>query len=147
VIGRFGAEVPYFNTFGGSSVPIAAARAVLDVIQGEGLADRSEALGAALRRQVRDLAGRHPAIGDVRGAGLFLGVELVSDRDARTPDPGHTGDVVNTLRDLGVLVSVAGPENNVLKVRPALVYTDADVALLVERLDEALTLCSAAVRR
>ncbi|HEX2074225.1 MAG TPA: aspartate aminotransferase family protein [Geodermatophilus sp.] len=145
IVGRFGAEVPYFNTFGGSSVPIAAARAVLDVIESEGLAARSEELGQRIRREVRGLAERHAAIGDVRGAGLFLGIEIVSDRDRRTPDSTLALALVNTLRDLGVLVSVAGPSNNVLKVRPLLVYSDADVALFLERLDEALALCSAAV--
>jgi 4-aminobutyrate aminotransferase-like enzyme len=146
-VGRFGAEVPYFNTFGGSSVPIAAAQAVLDVIQGEGLAARSEELGEVVRSGVRALAGRHPAIGDVRGAGLFLGVEIVSDRETRTPDSVLALEVVNTLRDLGVLVSVAGPHNNVLKIRPLLAYDDSDVALLLERLDEALALCAAEVAR
>ncbi|NAZ77975.1 aminotransferase class III-fold pyridoxal phosphate-dependent enzyme [Kineococcus sp. T13] len=144
VVGRFGAEVPYFNTFGGSSVPVAAARAVLDVVQGEGLAERSEQLGARLRADVRALAQRHPAIGDVRGAGLFLGVELVGDPVTRTPDGALALDVVNGLRESGVLVSVAGPHNDVLKVRPPLVSTEADVALLVERLDEVLTRCTAA---
>ncbi|GAA1279151.1 aspartate aminotransferase family protein [Pseudonocardia aurantiaca] len=145
IVDRFGSEIPYFNTFGGSSVPIAAAQAVLDVIQRENLAARAEALGDVLRDGVRAHARRHPAIGDVRGAGLFLGVEIVSDRERRTPDSALALAVVNTLRDLGVLVSVAGPHNNVLKVRPLLVYSDADVALFLDRLDEALTLGSAAV--
>ena len=142
LMGRFGAEVPYFNTFGGSSVPIAAAQAVLDVIQRDRLAERSEELGAAVRAGVRALATRHPLIGDVRGAGLFLGVEIVSDREERTPDSVAALDVVNALRELGVLVSVAGPGNNVLKVRPSLVYSDEDATLFVDRLDEALTTCS-----
>jgi 4-aminobutyrate aminotransferase-like enzyme len=147
LMGRFGAEVPYFNTFGGSSVPIAAAQAVLDVVQRDGLADRSEELGATVRAGVRALAARHPAIGDVRGAGLFLGVEIVADREERTPDSVVALDVVNALRELGVLVSVAGPGNNVLKVRPALVCSDEDATLFVDRLDEALTTCSALAAR
>nr|WSY56264.1 aspartate aminotransferase family protein [Streptomyces sp. NBC_00886] len=147
IVGHFGASVPYFNTFGGSSVPIAAAQAVLDVIQREDLATRSEKLGELLRAGVRSLAERHLAIGDVRGAGLFLGVEIVSDRQSRTPDSVFALELVNTLRDLGVLISVAGPHNNVLKIRPQLVYTEADIALLLERLDEALTLCAAAALR
>jgi 4-aminobutyrate aminotransferase-like enzyme len=140
IVGRFGAEIPYFNTFGGSSVPVAAAQAVLDVIQDEGLAERAETLGRAIRGGVRALAGRYAAIGDVRGAGLFLGIEIVSDRDGGTPDSALALDIVNTLRDLGVLVSVAGPHNNVLKVRPLLVWSDADAAVFLERLDEALAL-------
>lgn len=142
ILRGFGENIPYFNTFGGSTVPIAAANAVLEVIQRDSLAGNSEVLGADLRASVRALAGRHPAIGDVRGAGLFLGVELVSDRDSRQPDAALALNVINTLRELGVLVSIAGPTNNTLKIRPSLVYRESDAALLVERFDEALTLCT-----
>jgi 4-aminobutyrate aminotransferase-like enzyme len=142
VLSSFGEDVPYFNTFGGSSVPIAAAQAVLDVIQREGLAQNSELIGAKIRSDIAALAQQHAALGDVRGAGLFLGVEIVSDRSQRTPDSGLALDLINTLRDLGVLVSIAGPNNSVLKIRPSLVYSEVEAKLLVDRLDEALALCT-----
>lgn len=143
ILRSFGEEIPYFNTFGGSSVPIAAAQAVLDVIERDALSQRSELLGARIRREFEALAAIHPAIGDVRGAGLFIGVDIVSDKDTRTPDSALALDLINSLRNLGVLISVAGPHNSVLKIRPSLIYTDADAQLLVEKLDEALTLCTA----
>jgi 4-aminobutyrate aminotransferase-like enzyme len=85
------------------------------------------------------LAQRHVAIGDVRGAGLFIGVELVSDREARTPDPALTSRIVNGLRRKHVLISASGPHANVLKVRPPLVFAEAHADLFVDALDETLS--------
>ena len=84
------------------------------------------------------LAGRHEAIGDVRGAGLFVGVELVSDRASRAPDRGLTSQVVNRMRDKGVLISACAMGHNVLKIRPPLVLTADQAGLVIQALDEAL---------
>jgi 4-aminobutyrate aminotransferase-like enzyme len=142
VLRGFGEEVPYFNTYGGNSVSIAAAQAVLDVIERDKLPYRSELLGARIRRELGALASVYPAIGDVRGSGLFIGVEIVSDPESRASDSALALDLINALRDLGVLISIAGPHNNVLKIRPSLIYTDADAQLLVNKLDQALALCT-----
>jgi 4-aminobutyrate aminotransferase-like enzyme len=77
----------------------------------------------------------------VRGAGLFIGLELVKDRDTKEPDAALAHSLINTMRELGVLVSVAGPANSVLKIRPMLTYSEADATRLIETLDRALTLC------
>jgi 4-aminobutyrate aminotransferase-like enzyme len=90
-------------------------------------------------RRLAALALHHVAIGDVRGAGVFTGVELVSNRDARTPDPALTGRIVNRLRRKHVLISASGPHANVLKVRPPLVFTEAHADLFVDALDETLS--------
>ncbi len=120
ILERFGREVRYFNTFGGNPVSCAAAQAVLDVIRDEQLQERSQRIGAFMLQGIRQLAARHELIGDVRGAGLFLGVELVTDRTAKTPAANQTRQVVNAMRERGVLISAAGPMENILKVRPLL---------------------------
>jgi 4-aminobutyrate aminotransferase-like enzyme len=123
----FGSEVPYFNTFGGENVPIAAAQAVLDVIRDEHLVANSADKGAQLLTGMREILARSGVPADVRGAGLYLGVEFVTDLDAKTPDPTTTSAVVNGMRERRVLISVVGPYANVLKIRPPLVFSQNDV--------------------
>ena len=137
VVAEFGRDMRYFNTFGGNAVSVAAAQAVLDVVQEEHLQDNASRVGAGLRDSLRDLMATHPAIGDVRGAGLFLGVELVGADGA--PDEGLTLAVVNGLKRRRVLVATAGLENDVLKIRPPLVATDGDAERFVTELDATLT--------
>jgi 4-aminobutyrate aminotransferase-like enzyme len=137
VVEAFGREQRYFNTFGGNAVSIAAAQAVLDVVQEENLQDNAARVGARMRDDLRSLMARHASIGDVRGAGLFLGVELVDDDGA--PDEGLTLQVINGLKERRVLVATSGPDNNVLKVRPPLIATQADSDRFVAELDAALT--------
>ena len=137
VVAEFGRDMRYFNTFGGNAVSVAAAQAVLDVVQEEHLQDNASRVGTGLRDSLRDLMATHPAIGDVRGAGLFLGVELVGADGA--PDEGLTLAVVNGLKRRRVLVATAGLENDVLKIRPPLVATDGDAERFVTELDATLT--------
>jgi 4-aminobutyrate aminotransferase-like enzyme len=80
----------------------------------------------------------HPCIGDVRGNGLFLALELVSDKEQHTPDGGLARSVVNGLRDRGVLTGVIGPDRNILKLRPPMVISRADADVMLERLDDVL---------
>jgi 4-aminobutyrate aminotransferase-like enzyme/Ser/Thr protein kinase RdoA (MazF antagonist) len=134
----FARKEDYFSTFGGSPVACAAALAVLDVIEGEGLRENARRVGARLRAGCEELAARHPLVGDVRGAGLFLGIELVRDRATREPAPAETRAVVERLRDAGILVGVEGPLRNVVKIRPPLVFSAADADLLLTALDAAL---------
>jgi 4-aminobutyrate aminotransferase-like enzyme len=105
----------------------------------EGLQRNAADTGRYLRGRLRELAGRHEAIGDVRGPGLFIGVELVADRAARTPAAERARQVMNGLRERGVLLGVTGRHENVLKIRPPLVFRPEHADLLVDRLDEALS--------
>ena len=128
----------FFSTFGGNPVACAAGLAVLDVIEDEKLQENARRVGASLVRGLRELQGRHAAIGDVRGAGLFLGVELVRDRASLEPATQEAVYVANRLRECGVLTGTDGPFGNVLKLRPPLVFSEDDAALLVAVLDEVL---------
>ncbi|WP_325436554.1 aspartate aminotransferase family protein [Pseudomonas nitroreducens] len=138
ILESFGREVRYFNTFGGNPVSCAAAQAVLDVIRDEQLQERSQRIGAFMLQGIRQLAERHELIGDVRGAGLFLGVELVTDRTAKTPAANQTRQVVNAMRERGVLISAAGPMENILKIRPLLAFEQEHAELFIDCLDKAL---------
>ncbi|CAN5850507.1 aspartate aminotransferase family protein [soil metagenome] len=138
VLAAFGRECRYFNTFGGNPVSMAAGMAVLDVVEREGLQANAQRVGAYLRERLGALASRHALIGDVRGAGLFIGVELVTDRAARTPATAETARIVNALRDRGVLLSGTGEHANTLKIRPPLVFGEANADLLVDTLDDVL---------
>lgn len=138
VLEPFATRRPYFNTFGGSPVAMAAARAVLEVIDREGLQEHARRTGEALRAELRLLADRHPLIGDVRGAGLYTGVELILDGDPRRPATAQALAVLEGLRARRVLTSVCGPTNSTLKLRPPLPFGGDDLTWLVEALDGAL---------
>ncbi|TIC88871.1 aspartate aminotransferase family protein [Nocardioides sp. GY 10113] len=138
VIGPFAGSVPYFNTFGGNQVSIAAARAVLEVIAEEGLQRHAAEVGARLRSHVRELATERPEIADVRGDGLYLGIELVAEAGSTEPGTALARDVVNALRREGVLCSVCGPFGSTLKVRPPLVFSHADADRFAETLARVL---------
>jgi 4-aminobutyrate aminotransferase-like enzyme len=133
----FADEAVFFSTFGGNPVSAAASLAVLDVLADEQVLARVTVAGAALRDAIRDLAPRYPALLDVRGAGLAIGVEFT---DAVT-----TNAVKEGLRERGVLVGTSGRNGNVLKVRPPLAFTTAEVPIFAEALEA--TLASVAVAR
>lgn len=135
---RFGAEVRYFNTFGGNPVSVAAASAVLDEIEERGLLAHTARLGERLRDGIAEIAAEDQRrrgeriVADVRGAGLFLGVEYVRPGGTNDPDPLAALDVVNGLRRHRVLVSASGVYENVLKIRPPLVFDDRDADRFLE---------------
>ena len=131
-------ESDFFSTTGGNSVACTVGLAVLDVLEQERLQERAARVGAQLRSQIEKLARQHPLIGDVRGAGLFIGVELVRDRSTLEPATEKAAAIVNRMRDLGVLVGVAGPRANVLKIRPPLVFDKSHALQLTDALDRAL---------
>ncbi len=135
----FGQHTRYFNTFGGNPVSCAAGMAVLDVIAREGLVGNAKIVGAYLRDGLRALATRHELIGEVRGAGLFVGVELVADRATRRPATVETSRLVNGLRDRRVLISACGPHANVLKICPPLVFTREHADIFLATMDEVLS--------
>ena len=128
----FAARSRYFNTFGGNPVAIAAAQATLDVLRDEQLPANAARVGARLADGIRSL--RHVA--EVRGAGLFLGVDLVGHDG--TPDEGFTLDVVEAMRQRRVLLATAGAGNTTLKIRPPLPFDDADADRLLETLGAVL---------
>lgn len=128
----------YFNSFGGNPVSAAVGMAVMDVIENEDLPRRAAATGAALLARWREMQARSPLIGDVRGEGLFLGLELVRDPHTRTPAPEAATAIVNGLREDGVLLSTDGPDGNVLKFKPPMVFGAAEADLLCTRLEAAL---------
>ncbi len=127
----------YFNTFAGNPVACAAAMAVLDVLRDEGLVENARDTGAHALTLLRQLQARHAAIGDVRGAGLFFGVELVAD-DGLTPAPELTARVVEAMKDNGILLNRLGLHDNVLKIRPPMPFSRANAEQLVEVLDRVL---------
>jgi 4-aminobutyrate aminotransferase-like enzyme len=128
----------FFSTFGGSTAACAAGCAVLDVALGEELPAHARRVGTRLLGRLRELAARHPLVGDVRGSGFFLGVELVTDRTTRAPAPLHADYVSNRLREMGVLIGTDGPDHNVLKIRPPMPFDDEDADTLATALEAAL---------
>lgn len=135
IVAEFGLKARYFNTFGGNPVAAAAGMAVLETIEQENLQKNAADVGAYIQQGYKELAKDFECIGDVRGAGLFIGVELVSSREAKSPDAGRATGLVNGLRDRGILISASGPNANVLKVRPPLVFSreNADQLLNASR--------------
>ncbi|WP_237478504.1 aspartate aminotransferase family protein [Lichenibacterium dinghuense] len=131
-LAEFGARSRYFNTFGGSPVSAAVGLAVLDVIRDEGLIARAAASGALLRARLLALAARHGCLGAVRGAGLYLGVEVAAG-------PAAAARLVEGLRRRGVLVGLCGAAADVIKIRPPLVFGAGHAVLLADRMDEALS--------
>jgi alanine-glyoxylate transaminase/(R)-3-amino-2-methylpropionate-pyruvate transaminase len=128
----------HFNTFGGNPVSMAAGLAVLEVIDEEGLQENARKVGGRLYRGLRRLEERHPIIGDVRGMGLMLGVQLVSDRATRSPATAETLEVLEAARELGVLLGKGGLDGNVLRIKPPLCITAEDVDFALDVLDRAL---------
>lgn len=138
IVDRFAAEAELFSTFGGNPVACAAATAVLEVIADERLVQNADVIGGLVRAGIREIAARHPAIGDVRGRGLMIGVEIVADPQRREPDAGLAARIREEMRERGVLVGTTARAGNVLKVRPPLVFSAADAALLLDALEASL---------
>ncbi len=134
----FANGMEFFSTFGGNPVSCAAGLAVLDVLEEEGLQANALEVGGWLADGLRGLMDRFPLVGDVRGSGFFLGVELVRDRSTLEPATEEAGYVVNRLCQSGILTGTDGPHDNVLKIRPPLICSKADAALFVSTLESIL---------
>ena len=128
----------HFNTFGGNPVVSAQGRAVLEVIDREGLQANSLKVGAHLKAGFLRLAERHALIGDVRGMGLMLGIELVKDRKTKEPARDECAAVFETCKDLGLLIGKGGLWGNTLRIKPPMILTLADADFMLAVLDEAL---------
>ena len=138
LVNTFRRATGYFNTFAASPLQAAAGNAVLDVIEGEGLCANVAAVGAAVRTGLERLMNDCHAMGDVRGHGLFLGVEWVKDRHAKAPDRSGAVAVVNAMKDKGFLIGNAGAFGNVVKIRPPLVFSQDDAAAFLAAFEEML---------
>ena len=138
-IARSLAQRIHFNTYANNPVSMAAGLAVLDIIDEDGLQENCRVLGARFKDGLHALQTRHRLVGDVRGKGLMLGVELVRDRATKTPAKEETLDVMEALREMSVLVGKGGLDGNVLRIKPPMCITAADVDYALEVLDQALS--------
>ena len=136
VAASFDNGMEYFNTFGGNPVSCAAGLAVLDVIEQGDLRRNALEIGGYLVERFRAMQERHEAIGDVRGMGLFLGIELVEDRRSKAPATAFARRICDGVRRRGALIGTEGPHDNVLKMRPPMIFSRADADLLVAILEE-----------
>jgi len=138
IAASFANGMEFFSTFGGNPVACAAGLAVLDVLEEERLQARALRVGKHWTAALTELQKRHMLIGDVRGSGLFLGIDLVRDPDTRAPAADEADYIVNRLRDRGILAGTDGPGHNVIKLRPPLIFSEADADLFVETFDSIL---------
>jgi 4-aminobutyrate aminotransferase-like enzyme len=138
LIDEFSAHSHYFNTFGGNPVSSAAGLAVLDVIEQEDLQQNALTTGQYLSDGLTKLAEKYDGIGDIRGSGFFKAVELVSDREARTPAKDLAATVVNAMRSSGILIGAIGPHDNILKLRPPMVFSREHADFFLDVLDDVL---------
>ncbi|WP_417583322.1 aminotransferase class III-fold pyridoxal phosphate-dependent enzyme [Pelagibacterium sp.] len=135
--GKFANGMEYFNSFGGNPVSMAVGLAVLDEIEARNLQSEALATGSHLLAAFKELKERFALIGDVRGSGLFLGIELVRERQTLEPATSEASAIVNHMRDNGVLISTDGPHDNVLKIKPPMVFARAEADRLVSALGAA----------
>lgn len=135
---EFSRKFHYFNTFGGNPVSAAVGLAVLDVIEQEKILQNVQQIGTFLGGKLGALAEKNELIGDVRGKGLFFGLEIVRDRSKLEPGVAEAQQIREFLRDNGVLLSTTGPLNNVIKIRPPMVFSKSNAELLLDKLGQAL---------
>lgn len=134
----FSNGMEYFNTFGGNPVSCAVGLAVLDVIRDEKLQENALQIGEYMKAGLKGLMDKHLLIGDVRGLGLFIGIELVLDRETLKPAKEHAYDIAERMKEQGILISIDGPLYNVIKIKPPLVFTEANADQYIDTLDKIL---------
>ncbi|MGB3899382.1 MAG: aminotransferase class III-fold pyridoxal phosphate-dependent enzyme [Mesorhizobium sp.] len=135
---RFARGAEFFSTFGGSNLSCLIGKEVLDIVDDEGLQQNAAIVGDRLLSGLRALQDRHACIGEVRGFGLFTGVDLVEDRDSRAPATAIADHAINRLREMRILIGREGPADNVLKIRPPLTIDAEGVDMICAALDTAL---------
>ncbi len=134
----FANGMEFFSTFGGNPVSAAIGLAVLDIIESDRLQEHAAVVGGTLKANLASLAMRHESVGDVRGRGLFLGIEFVEDQKARTPSAQAARYIANRGAELGILLSTDGPDHNVIKIKPPMTFNQNDSERLVATLDKIL---------
>ena len=132
----FCADVGYFNTFGGNPVAAAAGQAVLNTIQQDNLQENARKMGAYLKQQLQFMAKQSSFIADVRGQGLFLGIDIGERDNKHIPDPGMTRQIINGLKYAGVLIGAAGKYGATLKLRPVLTLTRYEADFFLDALSK-----------
>ena len=138
VLKAFADGNPYFNTFAGNPVAMAAAKAVLSYLREEHMLEHVAEVGEALVRVLNEAGERHPMIGDIRGTGLFVGVDIVKPGTTEA-DRARAVRLIEVLREHRVLVSLCGPYGNVLKIRPPLVFGADDLDMFADALEASLS--------
>jgi len=138
IAASFANGMEFFSTFGGSTLACVIGREVLAIVDDEGLQENAETVGDHLLAGLRSLQERHAVIGDVRGMGLFIGVEMVRDRETLAPATEAAGYIANRLREFRILIGTEGLHDNVLKIRPPLTFGRDDAEMLLDRLDRIL---------
>lgn len=136
---EFNNGMEYFNSFGGNPVSCAIGHAVLKVIEEEELQKNAFRVGNELKTLLNEVKSVHDIIGDVRGKGLFLGIEIIRDLETLEPDKQVTHKIVNEMRNRKILLSSDGPDHNVIKVKPPMVFSSSNALFLVETLDKVLS--------
>ena len=138
LVDKFSATSDYFNTFGGNPVACAAANAVLDVIEQDNLQENASKIGGYIVGELKGMQSRYQQIGDVRGTGLFIALELIQPDSDRGPDARAAQRLIEKLKRCGVLTGAIGPDSNILKLRSPLVLSKSDADHLLERIDECM---------
>jgi 4-aminobutyrate aminotransferase-like enzyme len=138
IAASFDNGLEFFSTFGGSTVACTVGVAVLEIMHRENLQAHARSVGSHLLHRLHSLMDRHALIGDVRGSGLYLGVELVRDRNTLEPATHEASEIINRMREAGVLIGTDGPFHNVLKIRPPMPFNAQDADTLVKCLDDAM---------
>jgi len=138
LLNKFYEQTALFSTFGGNTVSCAAGMAVLDVIEREDLINKGNRVGDYFRAQLRELAERQPLIGDVRGRGMLIGLEFVTDRETKNPATSQTAELLEIMKDNHVLIGSEGPFKNILKMRPSFAWGKSEVDIFIRALDKSL---------
>jgi 4-aminobutyrate aminotransferase-like enzyme len=136
---KFHNGMEYFNSFGGNPVSCAVGQAVLEIIEEEELQKNALEVGQALLKMLNDLKRNHDLIGDVRGQGLFIGIELIKDMESLIPSAKATKQIVELMKEDRILLSVDGPDHNVIKIKPPMIFNSDNALFLVETLDKILS--------
>ena len=135
----FNNGMEYFNSFGGNPVSCEIGQAVLDVIKEENLQENASSVGNHLLDGLKNIQNKYNIIGDVRGRGLFIGIELIKDMDNLVPAVDEAEIVVNAMKDKGILISSDGPDHNVLKIKPPLVFNKKNADYFLESFEAVLS--------
>jgi ethanolamine-phosphate phospho-lyase len=128
----------YFNSFGGNPVSCAVGNAVLNVIKEEGMQHNALEVGSYLLNELKSLQSKHSIIGDVRGMGLFIGIELIRDIKNLEPADAEAKMVINQMKDQKILLSTDGPDRNVIKIKPPMIFNRENANELILKLSDVL---------